>query len=382
MLCICLSLHKINGMKIGFDAKRAMFNHRGLGNYSRDTIRIVAQSHPDDEILMFSPKSEPLIPFDYPKNCKIIAPSGFFWKSMPSLWRSSFMYKTINEMDVDVYHGLSHELPFGIEKTRVRKVLTMHDLIFVKYPQMFPYFDRKMYNIKYRHSCDAADHIIAVSERTKRDLMECWNIDESRISVVYQGCNPRYLNVVSEAEKAEVRRKYNLPEGFVFNIGAIEERKNQVRLIEAVARLKDVPLVIAGRKSKYQEELENAVMSADVRDRVFIVNNVETDDLPALYQSAAMFAFPSLFEGFGIPVLEALYSGLPVVAATGSCLEESGGPGSVYVNPEDVEEMSDAINNVLCDSELREKMRVANAGHLDKFNDESIAKQLNDIYKG
>jgi len=369
-------------MKIGFDAKRALFNRRGLGNYSRDTIRIVASSRPNDEFFLFSPKEKGAISYNFPRNCEIITPQNCFGKMFPSYWRTKGICYTINDLDVEIYHGLSHELPVGIEKTKAKSVLTMHDLIFVKFPELYPFFDRKMYNLKYRRSCDVADKIIAISEQTKRDLVELWNVEENRISVVYQGCSPIFQTVVSEEKKVEVRKKYNLPEDYVLNVGAFEERKNQIRLIEAVATLNDVPLVFVGAKSKYSDVVEEAAISNYIQDRVFFINDVETNDLPAIYQAASLFVFPSLFEGFGIPVIEALFSGLPVIAATGSCLEESGGPGSIYVNPKDVEEIAFAIDKVLNDSELRKNMRDANIGHLEKFKDENIASKLFEIYKG
>ena len=149
-------------MRIGYDAKRAFNNHRGLGNYSRDTIRIVASHFPDLQMDLFTPKTDSSIRFDCPKNATIIQPKHDF---MTSLWRTFGITKEAERRHLDLYHGLSHELPVGIEKTRIPTVLTMHDLIFIRHPELYPFIDRKLYKTKYLRSCRVADRIIAVSQR-------------------------------------------------------------------------------------------------------------------------------------------------------------------------------------------------------------------------
>lgn len=365
-------------MRIGYDAKRAFCNHRGLGNYSRETIRIVASHFPDAQLDLFTPKIDSSIHFDCPQNATIIQPKSTV---LHSLWRTFGITKETDKQHLDLYHGLSHELPYGIEKARIPTVVTMHDLIFVRHPELYPFIDRKLYETKYLRSCRVANRIIAVSQQTKNDLMDLWHIDGEKISVVYQGCHPIFCTQVSENEKNSIRKKYHLPETFLLNVGAIEQRKNQLLVLKAlIAGNIDFPLVIAGRKTDYLAELQQFINQNQLQDRVFILPNVAFSDLPALYQSASVFIYPSQYEGFGIPIVEALQSGVPVIAATGSCLEESGGPSSRYVSPKDEAELAEQIRLVLHNNELRTNMIEKSKDYAQQFSDAAIAQHLMQIY--
>lgn len=365
-------------MRIGYDAKRAFNNHRGLGNYSRDTIRIVASHFPDSQLDLFTPKTDPSIRFDCPQNASIIQPKNHF---MSSLWRTFGITKEAERRHLDLYHGLSHELPVGIEKTHIPTVVTMHDLIFVRHPELYPYIDRKLYKAKYLRSCQVADRIIAVSQQTKNDLIELWNINEDKISVVYQGCHPTFCQQVSENQKQSIRKKYNLPESYLLNVGAIEPRKNQLLILKAIkAGAIDTPLVIAGRKTDYIVELQQYIEKNKLHSLVHILPNVDFNDLPALYQGASLFIYPSQYEGFGIPIVEALQSGVPVIAAKGSCLEESGGPDSRYISPNNEVELAEQIMIVSRDKELTNNMIEKGKAYAKQFSDMAIAQQLMKIY--
>ena len=218
-------------MRIGYDAKRAFNNHRGLGNYSRETLRILASHFPDLQLNLFTPKIDSSIRFDRPQNANIIQPKRHF---MTSLWRTFGITKEAERCHLDLYHGLSHELPVGIEKTCIPTVVTMHDLIFIRHPELYPFIDRTFYKTKYLRSCRVADRIIAVSQQTKNDLIELANIREEKISVVYQGCHPLFCNHLSESQKEIVKNKYHLPDTFLLNVGAIEPRKNQLLILKAL----------------------------------------------------------------------------------------------------------------------------------------------------
>lgn len=366
-------------MRIGYDAKRAFCNHRGLGNYSRETIRIVASHFPDAQLDLFTPKTDPSIRFACPENATIIQPKHEF---MTSLWRTFGITKEAEKQHLDLYHGLSHELPYGIEKTRIHTVVTMHDLIFVRHPELYPFIDRKLYETKYLRSCRVADRIIAVSEQTKNDLMDLWRIEDAKIEVVYQGCHPAFSRQVTENEKQSLREKYDLPLTYLLNVGAIEPRKNQLLILKAlIAGQIDLPLVIAGRKTDYLGELQEFIAKNRLLNRVIFLPDIDSDDLPALYQSAYMFIYPSQYEGFGIPIVEALQSGVPVIAAKGSCLEESGGPDSRYVSPNSAVELAEQIMILDRSKELRNNMIEKGKAYAQQFSDEAIAAHLMQLYQ-
>lgn len=369
-------------MKIGFDAKRAFNNGRGLGNYSRETLRILTSLVPENEYHLFTPRIAPSIGFECPQNAILHQPKNKCGKLPQALWRTHGIAKEAEQLGLDIYHGLSHELPVGIEKTHVHTVVTMHDLLFLTHPELYPAFDRMMYRKKYLRSCRVADRIVAVSEQTKRDLIALTNVTESKVEVVYQGCRPEFKIPVDDKQKAQLKAKYGLPENYLLNVGAIEPRKNQLLILKALqAGPIDLPLVIAGQSTDYQIELQSYIEQNGLQNQVMLLPDFPRADLPALYQCASVFVFPSIYEGFGIPVVEALTSGVPVIAASGSCLEESGGPDSLYIHPDNEEELAASLNLVLSDEQKRNKMIAQGCLYSQRFSDQSIAENLIRIYK-
>lgn len=368
-------------MKIGFDAKRAFNNHRGLGNYSRETLRILTTLAPDHQYHLFTPEVDPSIGFHCPDNAVVHQPSDRLGRLSPSMWRTFSISKEVEQLGLDLYHGLSHELPYGIEKTKTRTVVTMHDLLFLKKPELYPFVDRLMYRTKYLHSCQVAHRVIAVSERTKQDLLELTSVPESKVDVVYQGCRPEFKTLVGETQKKDVKQRYELPDSYLLNVGAIEPRKNQMLLLKAlIAGHIDMPLVIAGQRGNSLQELRSFIVQQKLQHQVKVLPDFPYEDLPALYQCATLFVFPSIYEGFGIPIVEAMTSGLPVIAATGSCLEEAGGSHSRYVDPTDATAWAEAINEILNDESKRGTMIVKGLEHVQRFSDPAIADQLLRIY--
>jgi glycosyltransferase involved in cell wall biosynthesis len=283
---------------------------------------------------------------------------------------------------LDIFHGLSGELPVGISKTGVKSVVTIHDLIFLRYPEYYKSVDRVIYTRKFRYACENADKIIAISECTKRDIISFFNVPEEKIAVVYQGCHPDFGKKVTEEKKQEVIEKYKLPSSYVLYVGSIESRKNLLVAVKALHGVDpEVHLVAIGKQTPYQDEVERYVMQANLSERVHILNRIPFADLPACYQLASVFVFPSFFEGFGIPILEALNSEIPVIAATGSCLEEAGGPGSVYVDPVDEQKLAGQINRILSDNAVSHEMIEEGRKYAQRFNDEVLASDTMKIYE-
>jgi glycosyltransferase involved in cell wall biosynthesis len=368
-------------MKIGFDAKRLFCNHRGLGNYSRDLVRILTEYYPENQYDLYTPT----IKIDFPvnsKNTQIIQPSGIY-KLLPSAaWRSIGMKSDIERYGDDIFHGLSQELPVGIEKLAVKKVITFHDAIFIRYPELYPASYRKIFTMKNMRSCRIADRIIAISEQSKRDTIEFFNADPAKVEVIYQGCNNIFRKKSTVGEKEQIRLKYNLPADYMLFVGAIEPRKNIAAILQAISQQKiDTPLVVVGRQTDYTNELQELAQKLRISNQILFLHNVETTDLPTIYQLAKLFIYPSIFEGFGIPILEALCSETPVITSKGSCFEETGGKYSKYVLPDSVEEIGDAINQVLSDSILRHTMITEGLIQADYFTDDKIASRLMDFYR-
>lgn len=369
-------------LKIGFDAKRAFLNKTGLGSYSRGLIKILAAYFPENDYHLYTPKVGTGINsgfFGDAKNIKIHLPENPAFKS---LWRSKSMVQDLVRDGIELYHGLSQELPIGIKKTGIKTVVTIHDLIYLKYPEYFSLINRKIYEWKARKACETADLVIAVSEQTKIDLVKYFNLNSQKIKVVYQGCDPAFRQPENEVVKEAIRKKYQLPQRFILNVGTIETRKNLLLTVKAMKNLPaDISLVVVGRETKYALVIKNYLIKEALQNRVLFLSGVFFEDLPAIYQLASVFVYPSRYEGFGIPILEALSSGTPVVAATGSCLEEAGGPDSFYVDPDDAVSLSKIINLILENQSLQQKMKTKGMEYALRFEEENIAENLMSIYQ-
>ena len=370
-------------MKIGFDAKRAVNNKTGLGNYSRLVIDVLSEYYPDNEYLLYAPKimeNNRLQPLIERRNVRLVVPQRSIDRKLSSIWRiGSGIVHDYSCDCIDLFHGLSNELP--LVRNTVPTVVTIHDLIFLHYPHCYKSADRLIYNFKFRKACENSDRIIAVSQCTKRDIVECYGIDANKIDVVYQGCDDGFKIKRSNEELAEVRKRYSLPEGkFLLYVGTVEERKNVLLAVKALRLLdRSIPLIIVGRETHYARMVKEYIAKYNLEDRV-LFRQIHFADLPAVYQSASVFVYPSRYEGFGIPILEALCCGVPVVGATGSCLEEAGGEGSFYVDPDDDEGMAGIIARILEDGQLRQTMIEQGYCHASNFTRESIAKNTMNVY--
>lgn len=367
-------------MKIGFDAKRIFHNTSGLGNYGRDLVRILAEFYTDNTYNLYNPKVKRVKRLQLKETIIEILPSQKIWKTFSSIWRQGPIVNQLKEDGIDVFHGLSGEIPKGIEKTSIKTVVTVHDLIFIRYPNLYSFFDRKIHLKKVQFSANNADKIIAISEQTKRDIVDYLKIDEAKIDVIYQGCHATFKEEKSSEFKREVKDKFNLPDKFVFNVGALNERKNILSLIKAIEKL-EVPLIIVGGKTSYFKILENYIKEHQLENKVHFLENVSMQELSAIYQMATVFVYPSLFEGFGIPIIEALYSKTAVITSTGSCFAEAGGPDSIYVKPKDIEALENQIQLVLEDENIRNNMIEKGFEFVQKFNDDVIAKEVMTVYK-
>ena len=370
---------------IGFDAKRIVRNGTGLGSYGRTLVNDLAQRQ-DLALRLYAPDKgrddlrsqiveRPNVSFCYPHfSSSIHLPSSW--------WRMKGVVTDLQRDGVQLYHGLSGELPIGIRKSGIRSVVTIHDLIFLRHPEFYNWVDTKIYAWKFRQTLREADHVIAISECTKRDILYYGDIDEQKISIVYQSFSPRFSVEVSEEQRTQVRSAYQLPQRYILNVGSIEARKNILQAVQALPLLPDdVALVMVGRHTPYTDQVLQYVREHHLEERVRVLHGVPDEHLPMLYALAESFVYPSVYEGFGIPIIEAISCGLPVVACSGSCLEEAGGPDSLYVQPGNVEAMADAIRQTLVGAEGRE-LRIENSKkYIRRFSGCNVASQVVNVYQ-
>ena len=364
---------------VGCDAKRAVMNNTGLGNYSRYVVNIMSAAYPSTRFRLYSPaerdndRLQPLLERD---NVELAVP-----RLRPdcgltrALWRTIDMPLDLRRDDVTLYHGLSNEMPLTIGGV-CPAVVTIHDLIWRRVPGDYSAIDRRLYDFKYGRSARLATRVIAISECTRRDLTADFGIDPAKIDVIYQGVDPVFSLGVDSAARARVREKYKLPETYIAAVGTVEGRKNQMLALRAMERLPEsVSLVILGRfRGDYGRKVERFIASAGLSDRVIHLQGVPLADIPAIYSAAAFSSYTSRYEGFGLPVVESLTSGCPVIAATGSCLEEAGGRGAVYVDPADVDAYVEAARMLLDDRYRHDRLADEGRRHVRRFSADNFAK--------
>lgn len=360
-------------MKIAYDAKRFFHNSSGLGNYSRDLIRILANYYIDNEYVLLSKnkstRGEDILAL---QNVKYTSISKGF------LERQRKMGIDAQNLGADIFHGLSGELPLNWNDRPIKKIVTIHDLIFERYPQFYSFFDRKIHFWKFKKSAEMADLVIAISEQTKKDIVKFLKIPEEKIRVVYQGCHQAFKEKPNEEFLLQIQKKYNLPHSFILNVGTIEERKNLLSVVRALAGTK-IPLVVVGKRTKYYKKIEREIRENKVE--IYFLEGLSMLELAGVYRLADIFIYPSLFEGFGIPIIEALFSETVVITSNLSCLPEAGGKDSVYINPMDICDIRAKIK-FLWDNESERKYRAEKGlKFVQKFSDEEIAKNLMEVYQ-
>ena len=373
-------------MKIGFDAKRLFNNFTGLGNYSRFVVSALLDHAPGNDYLLYTPKQRkhPEINAITNRNeVSVITPRSLYkFFGAGSLWRTWGIAKEPSISGINVFHGLSNELPANLPQ-RIRKIVTVHDLIFLRFPMFYNPIDVRIYKAKVKAACMSADRIVAISRQTADDVISFLGVSDAKIDVVYQGCHPQFKKKKSSQEIIAVKQKYNLPDQYILNVGTIERRKNVILAVQALGLLPPasrVPLVILGRETSYKKSVVAAAEQAGTVGSILFLHNASFQDFPAIYQGAQLFVYPSLFEGFGIPLVEALESGVPAITSKGSCFTEAAGPESVYVDPGDVEAMALHMNRLLSDSTLRQRMIISGKKFIEKFSPSTIASQLMSIY--
>ena len=368
-------------MNIGYEAKRFFHNKTGLGNYSRDLVRILATYYPENYYFLYNPKKSKETLFN--TDSSVIfekLPSTPFYKKYYNLWRQKGISTDLEADRIELFHGLSGEIPSGLNKKNIKSVVTIHDLIFMRYPHLYSFFDRKIHYFKFKKSAQNADLVIAISEQTKADIITYLKIPAAKIKVVYQGCQAVFKQHYSEEEKNEVALKYNLPQKFILNVGTIEERKNALTIVKSIKDI-DTKLVLIGKQTAYSEKIRTYIKENNIEEKVIFLKGLSSKELAITYQLATVFVYPSIFEGFGIPIIESLFSKTPVITTNSGVFPEAGGPNSVYINPENSEDLKIQIERLLGNENLRNE--IANKGFefVQKFNDEIIASEIMQCYK-
>ncbi len=364
---------------LAFDAKRLFNNFTGLGNYSRTLVRNLHRFFPEHEYHLFTPriiKNEETAYFLEENRFIIHTPKRF-----NPLWRTWFMSSEINLLKPDIFHGLSHEIPFGIHQ-EIKTIVTFHDLIYEKFPDQFGWWDKKMYHLKYKSAAHRTDHIIAISNSTKQDLIETYQIPENKIEVLYQSCHEDY--------QSELNAEGELPleiaglQNYYLFVGSLIERKGLMQVVLAYALLPEEyrkPVVVIGNgRNSYVDKIKGMIRYHHLENDFYFLKKVTNEGLVSVYDHCFVLVLPSVYEGFGIPVIEALFRHKPVITSDISSLPEAAGPGGILVNPYSPRDISTAMAWVH-DSKVYENL--ASKGRSwakDHFSAEKTSMDLMDFY--
>lgn len=364
-------------MHIGFDAKRIFQNSTGLGNYSRSLVRNVATFYPGNDYYLFTPATKNNLPFDLQmQNVHLVTGKG-------SVWRSFGIRKDMVRHGVTLYHGLSNELPFSMRNTDIRSVVTIHDLIFERFPQYYPGIDRTFYDIKSKFAVRNCDVIVAASASTKEDIIHFYHIPPELIHVIYQSCDDIFYAPPDDAIRSSVKNKYNLPDTFHLYVGSVTERKNVLNVCKAYNLMPEaqrIPCVVVGKGKRYSDTIHAYIVEHSLEKYFIFLDDVTTPELPVLYRMALSFIYPSLYEGFGIPILEAMVCGCPVMTSNVSSMPEVGGNAALYFDPEKPEDIAQKMLEMQYGDALRNTLVERGSTQAQQFHKEKVTARMMDLY--
>ena len=348
-----------------------------MGNYSRNTVNALRHFFPGNEYILFTPEIKEGL-FEGYRHFTVVSPQNLVIKKLKSFWRSYFLVALARRHEVDIYHGLSNELPRGIRKSGIPSVVTIHDVVFMRYPEFYQPVDRKIYFRKVKHACKSASKIIAISTQTKNDLVTFFNVSPQKIEMLYQPVSPAYFEKHSHKRIVE---KYNLPRDFILSVGTLEPRKNQLAVLQAVLSAGiTMPVVFVGKTTSYSAKLRRFMMEHEMEKQVIFLTNLPEKDLAAIYQAAQVSVYVSVFEGFGLPVIEAMASGCPVITSTVSVLPETAGDAAILCNPARHDDIGRKIKLLIEDDSLRQHLKEKGYERAKHFHPEIYAKKLMSLY--
>jgi len=367
-------------MRVCIDVSAAVHRRAGLGRYVHELIAALVEQGAHEYTAFYHQRGEahlapPIDRLPQLTTSLTVRP----WRLRTALAYFSGLGMDAMFAGVDVFHATEHLLP---RLRRVRSVFTLHDLIFQFDPDSHKRLNIAFLRTMMPRFLRAADAIIAVSECSKRDAVRIYNMPADKIWVIYEGVDPRFEPIDDVAQLASIRRKYNLPQRFVLHLGTIEPRKNLTLLFEALTALnvERHALVVAGKTGWLTDPIFARIGELGLQDRVLFTGYVPDEDLPALLSAASVLVMPSKYEGFGLPVLEAMACGTPVIASNASSLPEVGGDAALYAPPDDPSAWAELISRVLKDAALRASMREKGLRQAAKFRWDIAARQTAEVY--
>jgi len=368
-------------LPIYLDVSAAVHRRAGLGRYAESLTRALVAAHPGRYALFYNREhgaKPPVGLSHFP--CRSVGLGYKPWRML--VWLGQLARVGFNRLlpDAELFHATEHLLlPLRSTPT----VLTVHDLIFRHLPDFHKHLNRWYLNLALPLYCRRTDHIIAVTEYTRRDLIATYGVPPQKVTTIHEAADRRFCPQPSEVIAA-VQARYGLPRRYLLFVGTVEPRKNLTRLLQAFEKIHAEGLAdglaLVGKRGWLYDDFFAALERSPARSAVILPGYVPDGDLPAFYAGARALVIPSMQEGFGLPVLEGMACGTPVIAANSSCLPEIGGEAAIYFDPTDVEEMAAAVRRVLRDPALREEMRAQGLTQAARFSWERAAAETEAVY--
>ena len=370
-------------MHVVIDARYVASTQSGVGMYTANLVQALAALDPRNQYTYIIRQGQPELrvgPNFRPWSTRI----SFENHWLGDMWQNLYLPFRLRTRQVDLFHGPAVFLP--LTKLGFRTVVTIHDLVAFRFPETIPMKYGLYMRLMIRLAVRSADRVIAASLQTRYDLVSRLHVPPEKIAVIHEGLDARFERVTDPVRLTEIRRRYGLREPYILFVGNLEPRKNLVRLIEAFSRLKTRDafphqLVLAGKRGWLFRPIFESVERLGLGQEVVFTGYVPPEDLPALYASADLFAFPSLYEGFGLPVLEAMACGTPVITARTGSLPEVAGEAAWYVDPWDVEALTEGLAQLLKDVETRTELAARGALQAKRFSWANTADATLRIYR-
>jgi glycosyltransferase involved in cell wall biosynthesis len=364
-------------MRIGIDIHSIGSQKGGNETYYRELIKELVKIRSEHRFVLYHSR---------PEITNYVKVSGQFslkriFPSHRTLRIPFSMPRRAHLDNLDLFHAQFIVPPF----LKCKTVTTIPDIAFEHYPQFFSAYQRAWSKALIRGSAKKADHIITVSEYSKRDLVETYGIREEKITVTYEGAGKEFVPLDREKAKAEIASKYQIGGDFILYLGRLQARKNLMRLVNAYARVREEGfthrLVLAGRQDSFFQPVLSRVRELKLENDISFPGYVAAQDVPTFYNAAEIFIYPSLYEGFGLPLMEAMACGVPVITSRGSSLDEVAGDAALLVDPLSELSIAEALKKILNDPELRKRLGQAGLRRSRLFSFENAARQTVEVYE-